>query len=415
MLLHLDFSKVQFSFQQYLVLRQKPVINNKPITISLFAGAYGLDLGLEKAGFQTVSLVEIEPDATKTISLNRPHLSVSAVPRDICEVSAQTLLEEGGQILGLDRPLRADEVDLVTGGPPCQPFSTAGKRGSVGDPRGSLFMDFIRIVDEIKPRFFIMENVKGLLSAPIRHRPHDRRGLGCPQLEADEMPGAALQVILAEMKRIGYEVVYDLLNTADYGVPQCRERVIFIGYKSNDPVTLPLPTHSQKGTGKKPKWLTLREGLKDLVDSPPEFVPYSESRLKYLRLLTAGQNWKDLPSELKAAAMGGAYKSEGGKVGFYRRLAWEKPSPTVTTSPHQKATDMCHPDELRPLSVRECARIQTFPDEWVFHGSTTSKYRQIGNAVPVLLGKAIGEYLYQVIKGERVQGREIFKQLSLFA
>ncbi|MEG4988436.1 DNA cytosine methyltransferase [Microcoleus sp. BR0-C5] len=391
------------------------MINNKPITISLFAGAYGLDLGLEKAGFQTVSLVEIEPDATKTISLNRPHLSVSAVPRDICEVRAQTLLEEGGQILGLDRPLRADEVDLVTGGPPCQPFSTAGKRGSVGDPRGSLFMDFIRIVDEIKPRFFIMENVKGLLSAPIRHRPHDRRGLGCPQLEADEMPGAALQVILAEMKRIGYEVVYDLLNTADYGVPQVRERVIFIGYKSNDSVTLPLPNYSQKGTGKKTKWLTLREGLKDLVDPQPEFVPYSENRLKYLRLLTAGQNWRDLPSELKEAAMGGAYKSEGGKVGFYRRLAWEKPSPTVTTSPHQKATDMCHPDELRPLSVRECARIQTFPDEWVFHGSTTSKYRQIGNAVPVLLGKAIGEYLYQVIKGDRVQGREIFKQLSLFA
>jgi len=396
-------------------LRLKPLIDNKPITISLFAGAYGLDLGLEKAGFQTVSLVEIEPDATKTISLNRPHLSPCAVPRDICQVNAETLLQEAGKLLGLDRPLRSNEVDLVTGGPPCQPFSTAGKRGSVGDPRGSLFMEFIRIVDEIKPRFFIMENVKGLLSAPIRHRPHDRRGLGCPPLESAEMSGAALQVILAEMKRIGYEVVYDLLNTADYGVPQCRERVIFIGYKSNDSVTFPLPTHSQKGTGKKPKWLTLREGLKDLVDPQPEFVPYSENRLKYLRLLTAGQNWRDLPSELKEAAMGGAYKSEGGKVGFYRRLAWEKPSPTVTTSPHQKATDMCHPDQLRPLSVRECARIQTFPDDWVFYGSTASKYRQIGNAVPVLLGKAIGEYLYQIIKGDRVQGREIFEQLSLFA
>lgn len=396
-------------------LRLKPLIDNKPITISLFAGAYGLDLGLEKAGFQTVSLVEIEPDATKTISINRPHLSSCAVPRDICQVNAQTLLQEAGKILGLNRPLRSNEVDLVTGGPPCQPFSTAGKRGSVGDPRGSLFMEFIRIVDEIKPRFFIMENVKGLLSSPVRHRPHDQRGLGCPQLEPDEMSGAALQVILAEMKRIGYEVVYDLLNTADYGVPQCRERVIFIGYKSNDSVTFPLPTHSQKGTGKKPKWLTLREGLKDLVDPQPEFVPYSENRLKYLRLLTAGQNWRDLPSELKAAAMGGAYKSEGGKVGFYRRLAWEKPSPTVTTSPHQKATDMCHPDELRPLSVRECARIQTFPDDWVFYGSTASKYRQIGNAVPVLLGKAIGEYLYQIVKGDRVQGREIFEQLSLFA
>ncbi|MEG4146030.1 DNA cytosine methyltransferase [Microcoleus sp. Pol12B5] len=391
------------------------MIDNQAITISLFTGAYGLDLGLEKAGFQTVSLVEIEPDATKTISLNRPHLSLSALPRDICQVSAQTLLQEGGKILGLDRPLRAEEVDLVTGGPPCQPFSTAGKRGSVGDPRGSLFMDFIRIVDEIKPRFFIMENVKGLLSAPLRHRPHDRRGLDFPQLEPDEMPGAALQVILAEMKRIGYEVVYDLLNTADYGVPQVRERVVFIGYKGNDSVTLPLPIYSQKGTGKKPKWLTLREGLKDLVDSQPEFVPYSESRVKYLRLLTAGQNWRDLPSELKQEAMGGAYKSEGGKVGFYRRLAWEKPSPTVTTSPHQKATDMCHPDELRPLSVRECARIQTFPDDWVFYGSTASKYRQIGNAVPVLLGEAIGKYLCQVIKGYQVRGREISQQLSLFS
>jgi DNA (cytosine-5)-methyltransferase 1 len=276
-------------------------------------------------------------------------------------------------------------------------------------------MDFIRIVDEIQPRFFIMENVKGLLSAPIRHRPHARRGLGFPQLEPDEMPGAALQVILAEMKRIGYEVVYDLLNTADYGVPQVRERVIFIGYKGNDSVTLPLPNHSQKGTDQQPKWLTLREGLKDLVDSQPEFVPYSESRLKYLRLLTAGQNWRYLPSELQQEAMGGAYKSEGGKVGFYRRLAWDKPSPTVTTSPHQKATDMCHPDELRPLSVRECARIQTFPDDWVFYGSTASKYRQIGNAVPVLLGEAIGKYLCQKIKGDRVEAREIFEQLSLLA
>ncbi|MBW3587189.1 MAG: DNA cytosine methyltransferase, partial [Cyanobacteria bacterium 0813] len=177
----------------------------------------------------------------------------------------------------------------------------------------------------------------------------------------------------------------------------------------------PLPNHSQKATGKQPKWLTLREGLKDLVDSQPEFVPYSENRLKYLRLLTAGQNWRHLPSELQQEAMGGAYKSEGGKVGFYRRLAWDKPSPTVTTSPHQKATDMCHPEELRPLSVRECARIQTFPDDWVFYGSTASKYRQIGNAVPILLGEAIGKYLCQKIKGNRVQGLEMIQQLSLFS
>ena len=390
------------------------MINNQPISVSLFTGACGLDLGLEKAGFQTVSLVEIEPDAVKTISLNRPHLSLCAVPRDIREVSAQTLLEEGGKILGIDRPLDSGEIDLVTGGPPCQPFSTAGKRGSVGDPRGSLFMDFIRIIEEIQPRFFVMENVRGLLSAPIRHRPHEQRGLGCPVLELDEMPGAAMQVILAEIKRIGYEVVYDLLNAADYGVPQVRERVILIGYKGSDSVTMPLPTHSETGVSKLPKWLTLRDGLKSLVDFQPEYTAYSEARLKYLRLLKAGQNWRYLPNELKQEAMGGAYKSEGGKVGFYRRLAWDKPSPTVTTSPHQKATDMCHPDELRPLSVRECARIQTFPDEWVFYGSTASKYRQIGNAVPVLLGEAIARYLYQIVKGHKTKGKLMFEQLSLF-
>lgn len=390
------------------------MINNQPISVSLFTGACGLDLGLEKAGFQTVSLVEIEPDAVKTISLNRPHLSLCAIPRDIREVSAQTLLKEGGKILGIDRPLRPGEVDLVTGGPPCQPFSTAGKRGSVGDPRGSLFMDFIRIVEEIQPRFFIMENVRGLLSAPIRHRPHEQRGINYPNLAPDEMAGAAMQVILAEIKRIGYEVVYDLLNAADYGVPQVRERVIFIGYKGSDSVTLPLPTHSQSGVSRLPKWITLKDGLKGLIDPQPEYIPYSEARLKYLRLLKAGENWRHLPNELKQEAMGGAYKSEGGKVGFYRRLTWDKPSPTITTSPHQKATDMCHPDELRPLSVRESARIQTFPDDWVFHGSTTSKYRQIGNAVPVLLGSAIARYLYQIIRGDRVKGREIFEQLSLF-
>lgn len=387
---------------------------DKPITISLFAGAFGLDLGMEQAGFQTVNVVEIDPDAVKTIALNRPQLSECAVPRDIRQVSSQTLLEEAGRNLGIGTPLRAGEVDLVTGGPPCQPFSTAGKRGSVGDPRGSLFMDYIRIVEEVQPRFFVMENVKGLLSAPIRHRPHEQRGPGFPPLELDEMQGSALQVVLAQMKRIGYEVNYGLLNAADYGVPQVRERVIFIGSREGQPVTLPLPTHSENRTSKLPQWRTLREALEGLVDTQPEYIPYSESRLKYLRLLKAGQNWRYLPDDLKKEAMGGAYNSGGGKVGFYRRLSWDKPSPTVTTSPHQKATDMCHPEELRPLSVREYARIQTFPDEWLFYGATASKYRQIGNAVPVQLAKAIGEYIHKLIKGEKVQGRVEFYQLPLF-
>lgn len=390
------------------------MIDDRLICIGLFAGAGGLDLGIEQAGFHTVSVVEIDPDATKTIALNRPHLCESAVPRDIRHVSAQTLLEEGGRVLDIGRPLHPGEVDLVTGGPPCQPFSTAGKRGSVMDPRGSLFTDFIRIIEGMQPRFFVMENVRGLLSAPIRHRPHHERGLGFPPLEPEEIPGSALQVVEAEIRRLGYEVAPPkLLEAADYGVPQNRERVIFIADRVGQPVTFPLPTHSENGANGLPKWLTLRQALEDLDDPQPEYVPYSESRLKYLRLLKEGQNWRYLPADLKKEAMGGAYKSGGGKVGFYRRLSWNKPSPTVTTSPHQKATDMCHPEELRPLSVRECSRIQTFPDDWVFYGSTASKYRQIGNAVPVLLARAIGEHIQKLIKGEKVQTREEFYQLSL--
>ncbi|MFP4300304.1 MAG: DNA cytosine methyltransferase, partial [Spirulinaceae cyanobacterium] len=137
-------------------------------------------------------------------------------------------------------------------------------------------------------------------------------------------------------------------------------------------------------------------------------------RLQYLKLLKAGQNWRSLPKELQPEAMGGAYQSGGGKVGFYRRLAWDKPSPTITTSPHQKATDMCHPVELRPLSVRECARIQTFPDDWQFCGSITSKYRQIGNAVPVKLAEAIGQHLVRIATGDLVAKSKISVQLSLF-
>jgi len=272
-------------------------------------------------------------------------------------------------------------------------------------------MDFIRVVAEVQPRFFVMENVRGLLSAAIRHRPIAERGKDYRQLEPDEIQGSALQVVLAEMDKVGYSVVYRLLEAADYGVPQNRQRLVFIGSRDKELLTFPLPTHSGNGV-KLPKWRTFRDAVAELVDEQPEFVPYSESRLKYLRLLRSGQNWRYLPDELKQEAMGGAYRSGGGKVGFYRRLAWDKPSPTVTTSPHQKATDMCHPEELRPLSVAECARVQAFPSDWLFYGSVTSKYRQIGNAVPVLLARAIGDYLSKSIRGEKAEGQVMTEQLS---
>lgn len=390
------------------------MIDGKAISISLFTGAFGLDLGIEQAGFHTVSVLEKDRDAARTIALNRPHLEESAVPREIEKVSTQDLLLEGGRVLNLGRALYPGEVDLVTGGPPCQPFSTAGKRGSVMDPRGSLFMDFIRVVKEVQPRFFLMENVRGLLSAPLRHRPINQRGKDYLPLEADEISGAALNVVLTEMKELGYRVIYNLLEVADYGVPQNRKRVVFIGSRDAEDITFPFATHSQSAKNL-PNWLTLRDALTDFVDLKPEFTGYSENRLKYLRLLKEGQNWRHLPEDLKQVAMGGAYNSGGGKVGFYRRLSWDKPSPTITTCPHQKATDMCHPIELRPLSVGESARIQTFPDDWLFYGSVTSKYKQIGNAVPALFARELGLYIYHLIQGYHPKGKEMAEQLSLFS
>jgi DNA (cytosine-5)-methyltransferase 1 len=352
--------------------------------ISLFSGAMGLDLGLEKAGFETQMAVEIDKAARETILTNTKRLGKPIhVFSDITQLTPNMLLSATG--------LEKGEVGLISGGPPCQPFSTAGKRGALNDPRGSLFRDFLRMVDGIQPRFFVMENVRGLLSAPIRHRPISERG---NRLEPDEEQGSAFAVILEEFARIGYQFVYGLVNSADYGVPQTRERVIILGTRDNEKISLPSPTHSALGL-RLPKWRTLRDALANLNDPTPQFQAYSASRLKYLQLVPEGGNWRSLPEDMRQEAMGGAFLSGGGKVGFYRRLAWDKPSPTITTSPAQKATDMCHPTELRPISVREAARIQGFPDDWQFCGSLSDQYRQIGNAVPVGLGEAIGRALSQ--------------------
>ncbi|WP_297563748.1 DNA cytosine methyltransferase [Meiothermus sp.] len=371
--------------------------------ISLFSGAMGLDLGLEQAGFITQVLVELDPIARQTIQYNLKRLGrTAAIFEDVTQVTAEILLEAAG--------LRVGEVTLISGGPPCQPFSTAGRRAAIQDPRGSLFRDFVRLIEGVQPRFFVMENVRGLLSAAIRHRPIKERGKGAPPYEPDELPGSAFQVILGEFDRLGYSYVYGLLNAADYGVPQVRERVIIIGSRDHEPIALPRPTHHKDGLHL-PRWRTVREAWDGLDDPSPEYPPYPESRLRFLRLIPEGGNWRDLPPELWPEAMGGAFTSGGGKVGFYRRLAWDKPAPTVTTSPAQKATDMCHPSELRPISVREAARLQGFPDEWLFCGSMADRYRQIGNAVPVGLGKAIGESIVATMRGE---SRTTIRQGRLF-
>lgn len=348
----------------------------------------GLDLGLEYAGFKTVVTVETNKWAVATIKANRPRLPIIA--RDIERVTSEELLTAA--------KLKAGDVCLVSGGPCCQSFSTAGKRGSLADSRGGLFREFTKVVKQTTPRFFLMENVKGILSAAVKHRSLNDRGPGNPPLSPDEELGSALRVILKELGELGYYVIYGLLNCADYGVPQTRRRVIFIGSRDGEEICLPKPTHAENPTNGQPRWVTLRDAIGDLRGSNRVEIKFPERDTKFLGMLKAGQNWSDLPSELQEEALGAAFKSWGGRSGFCRRLRWDEPAPTLTTSPVGRATTLCHPTKLRPLTTREYAVLQQFPPDWKFEGSATQKYIQIGNAVPTGLGKAIGMMLCDVMR-----------------
>lgn len=357
---------------------------NKPIpVISLFSGAMGLDLGLEQAGFKVVIAVECDAQAVETIRLNRPDLPI--IHRKIEDVTTAEILKMAG--------LKRGGEFVVSGGPSCQSFSTAGQRRSLGDPRGGLFRHFVRVVEEAQPKFFIMENVKGMLSAAIMHRPLNERGPGFSKLKSDEELGSAFKVITQELRYLNYYTTFDVLNSANYGTPQCRERIIFIGSRDGKVIQMPPPTHAEEPSGALQQWATLRSAIGRFRDSNPPGIQLRTNDERYLRLVPEGGNWRDLPPEIQKQAMGGALDSWGGRSGFFRRLSWDRPSPALTTQPNSKATLLCHPSELRPLSLREYARIQQFPDDWKFAGSTISKYRQIGNAVPIGLGAALGQAL----------------------
>lgn len=341
-------------------------------SISLFSGAMGLDLGLEKAGIHINICQDFDASCYKTMLINgKPGMT-----GDIREIESETILHMAH--------LKRGEAFLLCGGPPCQPFSTAGKRLGINDPRGSLFMDYVRMVDETRPRFFVFENVKGLTSISV---------------DTNGAPGGVLDIILSEFQRIGYKTVYGVLDAVNYGVPQFRERMIIIGSRDNENIFLPYPSHTQRHQCPSMRWRTLGDTIRDLQDNPGACTHFSEERLRYLRMVPEGGNWKDLPIELQRAAMGGAWKSGGGKVGFYRRLSYSQPSPTVVTSPVQKATMMCHPTKDRPLSVKEYARIQQFPENWKIIGTVSNQYKQIGNAVPVGLAEAVGQALIATATG----------------
>ncbi|MBR6259269.1 MAG: DNA cytosine methyltransferase [Oscillospiraceae bacterium] len=341
-------------------------------SISLFSGAMGLDIGLMRAGIQIEIGQDFDSACIETMRKNG-HKGIAG---DVRKISSAGMLNACNMVVG--------EPFLICGGPPCQPFSTAGKRLGINDPRGSLFKEFVRMIDEIRPRFFVMENVKGLMSSILK----DEGGISTNT--------KVLDIILEEFSRLKYKTVYGVLDAVNYGVPQFRERFILIGSRDNEAIFLPAPTHFHIHQNANYRWKTLGETIRDLENVKGDCAEFSENRLKYLRMVPEGGNWRDLPLDVVEQAMGGAYKSGGGKVGFYRRLSYSQPSPTVVTSPVQKATMMCHPIKDRPLSVAEYARIQQFPDDWEIIGTISNKYKQIGNAVPVGLAKAIGETIIAI-------------------
>ncbi|MCY7708062.1 DNA cytosine methyltransferase [Bacillus safensis] len=349
--------------------------------ISFFAGAGGLDLGIRRAGFNIRLALELEQVYCDTL-INNGHHNVRQ--GNVMNYTAERIRDESNLN-------NNQEIDLIFGGSPCQSFSTAGNRQAFSDPRGQAMLKFAELVNDLQPKFFLLENVRGLLSAALRHRPINQRGENFPPLDVDEMPGSALQHLLNIFGN--YNVTVQLVNAADYGVPQKRERVFIIGTRNDLSITynFPQPTHNEEGADGLPRWRTFRDIYENLDIEEHHYANYSAERLFYMRMIPqGGGNWRDLPEECIQEAMGGAFTSGGGKVGFYRRIKLDKPSPTLLTSPIQKSTNIGHPLEDRPLSIEEYLAIQEFPKGYQVYGSISQKYTQIGNAVPVRLAEIIG-------------------------
>ena len=322
-------------------------------SIELFAGAGGLALGVEKAGFNTLGLIEFDKDAADTLKKNRPNWNV--INDDIANISC----------LDLEKyfSIKKGELDLLSGGAPCQAFSYAGKRLGLEDARGTLFYHYALFLEKLQPKMFLFENVRGLLT-------HDH--------------GKTYSTMLDIFTRAGYTIDKQVLNAWNYGVPQKRERLITIGIRND--LLGKTEYRFPKAHSYKP---VLRDVLLDCPDGPG--VPYGEKKRKIFELVPAGGYWRDIDPAIAKEYMKSCWDMEGGRTGILRRMSLDEPSLTVLTSPSQKQTERCHPLEARPFTVRENARCQTFPDDWEFCGNVSAQYKQVGNAVPVNLAYDIAK------------------------
>lgn len=349
------FDELDYLFTKTEVTNEQKASKNFSV-LELFAGAGGLAIGLEQSGLKCLALNEYDHWAAETLRINRPHWNV--IEDDIRNVSFKKF---------------RGKVDVVTGGFPCQAFSYAGKKLGLQDARGTLFYEFARAVNETKPLICVGENVRGLLN-------HDN--------------GRTLEGMISILEELGYKVLNPrILKAIHYKVPQKRERLILVGIRKDIKLDFEFPTPFKK-------IYALKDALKK-GELYPNNVPlspgpsYPKRKKEILELVPQGGYWRDLPLKLQKEYMQKSFYLGGGKTGIARRISWDEPCLTLTCSPAQKQTERCHPEETRPFRVREYARIQTFPDDWKFAGSTSQQYKQIGNAVPVNLAKEIG---YSLVK-----------------
>jgi len=362
MRIHEKVSGVNFDKNNYVILKTKKV--SKYTAIDLFAGAGGTALGLENAGLNHVMLNEFDKYAAATLRHNKPSWNIN--DEDIHKV---------------DFKKWRNKVDIVEGGFPCQSFSYAGKGRGFEDTRGTLFHEFARAVKEIKPKIAIGENVRGLLT-------HD--------------DGRTIKVMVSIIQDLGYKVAYKILRSQYFDVPQKRERLVIIAVRKDikSPILFPK---------ERDYTVSLREAIGDKPKS--EGQQYSQRKYEIMKLIPEGGYWRNLTDALQREYMQASYFHTGGKTGMARRLAWDEPSLTLTCNPAQKQTERCHPEETRPLNIREYARIQTFPDEWIFTGSTSAQYKQIGNAVPVNLGYYMGSAVIMMLDGKKDDNFDIVDAL----
>ena len=381
--------------------------------VSLFSGAMGLDLGLEQTGrFVTSAAVENVPSFCKTIMANRdagrlgdPNMAIYEC--DIRDLDPASVLADIG--------LENGHVDLLIGGPPCQAFSTSGKRRGVNDPRGTLLWEMLRFIEAMEPRFFLIENVRGLMSAALQHRPiADRPENGGSPLKKYEQPGSVVRRFMEDLDG-RYRLDIFEVNAVNYGAPQLRERVFFIGNRMGKIVDLPDPTHGKNDTPSNTlfgqpfdsgdngdalqPFRTLGEALAGLDDVDPIRHDFSPRKKHYLSMVPTGSNWRSLPADIARESMGKAYFAKGGRSGWWRRLSMDLPSPTIVATPSHASTSLCHPTETRALTLRECARVQEFPDSWQFEGTPHEQFTQVGNAVPIRLGRVVGNAIAAQLDG----------------